>query len=105
TDLTTPVLTEGGGALTEEQAKLQNFQKIPSNAKAVTIAGKSCPAAGRKDDDPSELDKATNIQKNRTDQAQEHNVPYVDVHLETIRDLPYPEILKGSSFKNRTDWT
>jgi hypothetical protein len=88
-----------------EQATLENFHKIPSNAKTVTINGKSCPAGGRKDDDPDELDTATNIQKNRTDKAEDHGVQYVDIRLETLRKLPYPEVLKTSGLKNRADWT
>jgi hypothetical protein len=91
-------------ALTAKQTAIENFQKIASNAKTVTINGKTCPAEGHKDD-PAQLDPGTNLQKNRTDTAEDDGVQYLDVKLESIRDLPFPAALRGEDLKNRNDWT
>jgi hypothetical protein len=97
---TAPVAT-----LTTEQSAIANAQKFPSNAATVTINGQSCPAEGKNPDDPADLDPDTNRQKNRTDTAADHGASYLDVHLAAIRDLPFPDALKGESLKNRNSWT
>jgi hypothetical protein len=92
-------------SLTTEQTAIENAQKFPSNAATVTINGQSCPAEGKKPDNPEDLDPGTNKQKNRTDTAADHGASYLDIHLAAIRDLPFPDALQGESLKNRNSWT